>query len=118
MIHIITRNQRQYTSEDIEYLTSKVLAFCDLYHLLMFYNSVQLKHVGISSYDLQNMLADISRTLSNLKMVYKYRGKKILPTPGDLFSRYTEFVPLLSPNALTWSFCLVTLFFHALPLEL
>ena len=39
-------------------------------------------------------------------------------TPDDLFNRYTKFLPLLSQNALTWSFTLVTLFFHALSLEL
>ena len=39
-------------------------------------------------------------------------------TPDDFFSCYTEFLHLLSPNALTWSFSLVTLFFHSLPLDL
>ena len=46
------------------------------------------------------MLADISLALSNLKMVYNYRVRTIPLTPDDLFSRYTEFLPLLLPNAL------------------
>ena len=36
----------------------------------------------------------------------------------DLYSYYIEFLPLLAPNAMTWSFSLVTSFFHALPSEL
>ena len=51
-------------------------------------------------------------------MIYNYRGRIISLTPDDLFSCYTEFMSLLSPNALNWSFSLVTLFFIALPLEL
>ena len=51
-------------------------------------------------------------------MTYILRNKKISLTPDDLFSRFTEYLPLLSPNAMTWSFCLVTLFFHAIPSEL
>ena len=39
-------------------------------------------------------------------------------TPDDLLSRFSEFLPLISPNATTWSFSLVTLFFNALPHEL
>ena len=35
-------------------------------------------------------------------------------TPNDLFSRYTKFLPLLSPNTLIWLFNLVILFFNAL----
>ena len=39
-------------------------------------------------------------------------------TPDDLLSRFSEFLPLISPNATTWSFSLVTLFFNALHHEL
>ena len=51
-------------------------------------------------------------------MVYKHRGLKMSLTPDDLFSRYTEFIFLLLSKALTWSFSLVTLFFHAFFLDL
>ena len=40
--------------------------------------------------------------MSNLQMVYNHRGRKISITPDDLFSRYTEFIPILSPNAVIW----------------
>ena len=64
------------------------------------------------------MLADISLALSSLKMISTHKGKLVVLTPDDLYSRYIEFLPLLAPNAMTWSFSLVTLFFHALPSEL
>ena len=51
-------------------------------------------------------------------MTYILRNKKISLTPDDLFSRFTEYFPLLSVNAMTWSFFLVNLFFHAMPSEL
>ena len=41
--------------------------------------------------------------------------KQIYLTPDDLFGRFTEFLPLLSPNAMTWSFFLVNLFFMLCP---
>ena len=56
--------------------------------------------------------------LAKVKMTYILRNKQISLTPDDLFSRFTEYLPLLSPNAMTWSFFLVTLFFHAMPSEL
>ena len=64
------------------------------------------------------MLADISLALSSLKMISTHKGKIVVLTPDDLYSRYIEFLPLLTSNAMTWSFSLVTLFFHALPSEL
>ena len=51
-------------------------------------------------------------------MVYNHRGRKILLSPDNLLSRYTKFLPLLLPHALTLSFCLITLFSHDLPLDL
>ena len=64
------------------------------------------------------MLADISLASTSLKMISNHKGKVIVLTPDDLYSRYIELLPLLAPNAMTWSFPLVTLFFHALPSEL
>ena len=39
-------------------------------------------------------------------------------TPDDLYGRYIQCLPLLLSNAITWSFSLVMLFYHTLPLEL
>ena len=38
--------------------------------------------------------------LSNLKMIYDHREKKISLIPDDLSRRYTEFPFLFSPNTL------------------
>ena len=102
MLQIIPRSKRQYAAEDTEYLASKFLAFCNLYCLHIFYNSLQPKYVSNTSYNLKKMLTDISLALYNLKMVYNHRGRTISLTPDDLFSRHTDFLPLLSSNALTW----------------
>ena len=118
MIQIIKHSKRHCTTEETYYFASKDLAFCNIYRLRIFCNYVQLKFVGTTSYYSQKMLTDISFALSNLQMVYNHRGREFLLVPDDLFSRYTEFLPLFSPNALTWSFSLVTLFFHTLYLEL
>ena len=56
--------------------------------------------------------------LSSLKMISNHKEKLVVLTQDDLYSRYIEFLPLLAPNAMTWSFVFVTLFFHALPSEL
>ena len=64
------------------------------------------------------MLAGISLALSSLNMISTHKGKLVVLTLDDIYSRYIEFLPLLTPNAMTWSFSLVTLFFHALPSEL
>ena len=51
-------------------------------------------------------------------MVSHHKEMTTSLTPDDLFSRFAEFIPLLSPNAMTWSFSLVTLLFGALPQEI
>ena len=106
----IPRRKRQCTTEETEYLSSKVLFFGILYRLHIFYNYIQLKYVGIIYYNSQKMLADFSLALSNLKMVYNHRERTLSLTPDNLLSPYIEFFPLLSPNALTWSFSLIKLF--------
>ena len=118
MLRLASRNKGVCASKDTEYLRLKVIAFSNLIRLHIFCDSIQLRYVGTENYDSQKMLADISLTLSKLKMTYILRNKKISLTPDDFFSRFTEYLPLLSPNAMTWSFCLVTLFFHAIPSEL
>ena len=50
-IQIIKHSKRQYPNEEIDYLASKFLAFCNLYRLHIFCNSYQLKYVGITPYD-------------------------------------------------------------------
>ena len=84
--------------------------FCNRCRLHIFCGSIQLKYVGTDVYDFQKMRADIYLAISKLKMIYTVCGKNIYLTPGDLFSNFTSFLPLLSPNSMTWSFCLVTLF--------
>ena len=51
-------------------------------------------------------------------MISTVRGKNIFLTPDKLYSNFTAFLPLISPNAMSWLFCLVTLFSHAMPSEL
>ena len=51
-------------------------------------------------------------------MISTHRGGHFSLIPDDLYSHFVEFLPLLSPNAMTWSFYLVTLFFDAFPSEL
>ena len=83
----------------------------------MFCDSIQLKYVGTGIYS-QKILSNISFALSKLKMIYTVRGNFITLTSYDLFGSLNAFLPLLSPNVMSWLFCLVTLFFHAIPLEL
>ena len=64
------------------------------------------------------MLADISIALSYHEIISHHKEMTISLIPDDLFSHFLEFLPLLSSNASNWSFSLVTLFFHALLLEL
>ena len=63
-------------------------------------------------------MSDISLALSTLKLEYRDKGNLIPLTPDDLYRRYIQYLPLLSFNAMTWSFSLITLFYHALPLDL
>ena len=55
------------------------------------------------------MLVDIYLVLYKLKIVYNYRKKKISLIPDNLLRHFTEFLPLLSPNAMSWSLTLVTI---------
>ena len=118
MLTLIPRKKGQCATKNTDYLIQERNEFCNLCRLHIFCDSVQLKYVGTDIYDSQKMLADISLAVSKLRMFYSVRGRRISLTPDDLFSHFTAFLPLLSPNAMSWSFCLVTLFFQALPTEL
>ena len=79
---------------------------------------MQLQYVGTDTYDSNQMMSDISKALSNLKLEFQLRGKTINLTLDDLFRRYIQYLPLLPTDAMTWSFSLVTLFFNAFPTDL
>ena len=64
------------------------------------------------------MMSDISLTLSNLKLEYRFKSNLITLTPDDLYRRYIEYLLLLPSHTMTWYFSLVTLFYYALPLNL
>ena len=66
----------------------------------IFSDSVPLKFVGTTVYDFLKLFSNISLALSELQMVYSARGKRVSLTPDDLFSHFTVFLPLLSPNAM------------------
>ena len=104
--------------EDSETLRSKLLDLCSLSHLYMFCDIVQLQYVGTTMYDSNQIMSDISLALSTLKLEYRYKGNFISLTLDDLYRRYIQYLPLLSSNAMAWSFSLVTLFYHTLPLDL
>ena len=63
------------------------------------------------------MMHDIYLALSSLKLESRVNGKTITFTPDSLYQRFIEFTPLLSPNATSWLFSLVTLFYNALSVE-
>jgi len=115
MLRISKRGHNCCATEDTDYLAAKLRTFIQSCQLHIFCDAVQLQYVGTKSFDSNKMLADISLALSSLKMVSNHQGRTISLTPDDLFSHFAEFLPLLSPNAMTWSFSLVTLFFNALP---
>ena len=96
------RNGTEVTTiKETYYFASKVIVFCNLNRLHIFFNSVQVKYVDTASYDSQKILADISLSMSNLKITNNLCDKTMSLTPDDLFSLYTEFIPLLSSNILT-----------------
>ena len=57
------------------------------------------------------MMSYISLTLLNLKLEYRFKA-------DDFYRCYIQYLPLLLSDAITWSFSLVALFYHALPLNL
>ena len=63
------------------------------------------------------MMSDISLSLSNLKLEFRYKGNVITLTPDDLYQHYTQYFILLPSDAMTLSFSLVTVFYHALSLD-
>ena len=98
--------------EDSEFLRSKLLDLCSLSRLHIFCDIVLMHYVGTTTYDSNQMMSDISLSLSTLKLEYRYKVSLISLTPDD------QYLPLLPSNAMVWSFSLVMLFCHALPLDL
>ena len=109
------------SSRAIEYseiLRSKILDLCSLSHLHIFCDIVQLQYVGTATYNSNQMMSDILLSLSNLKLAFRFKGNLITLTPDDLYRRYIQYFSLLPSDAMTWSLSLVTLFYHAVPLDL
>ena len=101
IFRLTSGKNQQCASKDTVYLATKLNEFCNFCQLHIFCDSVQLQYVGTETYDSQKMLADISLALSSLKMISTHKGKIVVLTPDDLYSRYIEFLPLLAPNAMT-----------------
>ena len=76
-------------------LASKVITFCNIYRLYMFYDSIHLQYVGIYTFNLQKMTGGITLVLSKLKRIYTIHGNKFALTFNDLFSSFKLFIPLL-----------------------
>ena len=95
MIRLVPGKNKQYVSEDTEYLALKLLEFCNSCQLHIFCDSVKLRYVGTELYDSQKLRSDISLALTSLKMILNHKGKFIVLTPDDLYSRFIEFLPLL-----------------------
>jgi len=104
--------------EDTEYLATKLGNYCDTCQLHLFYDIVKLQFVGTTVYDTHRMMHNIYLALSSLKLESRVNGKTITLTPDSLYQRFIEFTPLLYPNATSWLFSLVTLFYNALSVEL
>ena len=102
MPRLVPGKNKQSASEDTEFLVTKLLEFYNFYQLHIFCDSVQLQYIGTDSYDSQKMLTDIALALTSLKIISNHKGKVIVLTPDDLYSRYIELLPLLAPNAMTW----------------
>ena len=115
MLRLTSSNKGQCTSEDTEYIFLKFFILCTFYRLNMFCDYIQLQYIGTDTYDSQKILADISLAFSKLKMAYTVREKQVACTLDTLFSTFIVFLPLLSPNFMSWSFFLVTSFFMFYP---
>ena len=107
MLIISARSSRAI--EDSENLRSKLLVLCSLYRLHIFYDIVQLQYVGTATYDSNQIMSNISFTLSYVKLEYCFKGLMTL-TADDLYRFYIQYFPLLLSDNMTRSFSLVSLF--------
>ena len=99
MLIISARSSRAI--EDSGFLRSKLLVLCSLFHLHLFCDIVQLQYVETTTYDSNQMMSDISLTLSNLKLEYRFKSNLITLTPDDLYRRYIEYLLLLPSHTMT-----------------
>ena len=118
MLRVSKRAAGTCTIKDTEYLATKLGKYCDTCQLHLFCDIVKLQFVGTTVYDSHRMMHDIYLSLSSLKLESKSNGKTTYLTPDSLFQRFIEFTSLLSLNATSWSFSLVTIFYNALSIKL
>ena len=118
ILRLSQRGKTSCATENTEYLAARFLIFLHSCQLNIFCDTVQLQYIGTKSYDSHKILTNITLALSFLKMVSHHKGRTASLIPDDLLNRFVEFLPLLSPSTVTWSFSLNTLFFNALPQEL
>ena len=107
MLIISARSSRAI--EDSENLCSKLLVLCSLSRLHIFCDIVQLQYVGTATYDSNQIMSNISFTLSYVKLEYCFKGLITL-TADDLYRFYIQYLPLLLSDDMTRTFSLVSLF--------
>lgn len=103
MLYLTRRAVNSCTSEDTDYLRTKLTDVCDIYQLHPLWNIVPLQYLDIDSYITYRILNDIYLALSGLKLVSKVNGTLVSLTIGTLYSYSIEFLPLLSFDATNWS---------------
>ena len=93
MLLITARSFRAIEESDT--LRSKLDTIFNLSQLYIFCNIVQLQYVGTDTYDSNQMMSDISKALSILKLEFQLRGKFLILPPtiffAGIFSTYPSF---------------------------
>ena len=103
MLCLTERAVNWCTSEDTEYLRTKLTEFCDIYQLHPLWNIVPLQYLDIDSYTTYRILNDIYLALSGLKLVSKVNEKLVSVTTDTLYTHFIEFLPVFPPDATNWS---------------
>ena len=99
-------------------LYDKLFTFTSLCHLLIFCSIVHRRYVGTSDFDHSQIITDVERELTRLKLEFRVRNQPRTLTRNDLYRRYQDYVPPLPDDANESSFHPVVLFLNALHIHL
>ena len=100
-------------------IQEKLQGMCEEILFEVFCDSYALSYVGneMSTVDIDGITVEqVNKCLSYIKMQYrdKRSSQLITTTPDTVFKKMHEFIPILPEDASKWSFCLPSIYYHAL----
>ena len=123
MFELGINNAGQMNIVEYDGLQSKVKAMQQEIYFDSFCDRYQLAYVGavVDVNELENItMEQVQKSFSFIKMRYMdtRSNEMVTTTPETVYKKFHEYIPLLPNDTNKWSFCISTMYYHALTTDI